>query len=526
MRPPSPLSFSPLFREKMAVRFLVTFAVNLSRAGAGFCASLIVARALGASDFGSYSFLLASFVATSQLIEAGTSSAFYTFIARRRRGRTFFLLYGAWLLAQFTASFVTLLLLPVGLLDFFWVGHERTMVMLALCASFVTTQGWPAVVQLAESRRRTVEVQITSLAQALIHVAALLVLQYMGLLTALSAIALLLIEYVLITGVVARMVLPESVDRAASESPREVVAEFGGYCRPLLVYGMVSFLYTFADRWLLQRYGGAAEQGYYAVGQQFAAVSLLATTSVLRVFWKEIAESHHHGNSESMERLYRRVSRSLYFAAGWCSALLIPFSREILGWTLGPAFESATVCLMLMLFYTVHQSLGQIQGTFLYASGETAAYARIGIIGMIASLVVAYVLLADPNGWLPGLGLGAVGLAIKMVVMQVVVINIQGIVIARRCRWRPDMAHQAIAFGLLVALSALAREIGIAVSGLASGRPHPAAVLSITVSIYTAATLLAIWRAPQLIGATRMERDRVGESVRHTLRTAFVAAAK
>ena len=60
----------------------------------------------------------------------------------------------------------------------------------------------------------------------------------------------------------------------------------------------MAFIYIFTDRWLLQYYSGSVEQAYYSVAAQFAAIALIFTTSILRIFWKEISEAQEKGNNE------------------------------------------------------------------------------------------------------------------------------------------------------------------------------------------------------------------------------------
>src|SRR5881628_994812 len=91
----SSLSNGP-FYERVVVRVGVTFVANLVRAGLSFVSGILIARGLGASGYGDLNFLLGSFAAISQLLEMGTSSAFYTFISQRRRSRAIVTLYLCW----------------------------------------------------------------------------------------------------------------------------------------------------------------------------------------------------------------------------------------------------------------------------------------------------------------------------------------------------------------------------------------------------------------------------------------------
>ena len=122
--------------------------------------------------------------------------------------------------------------------------------------------------------------------------------------------------------------------------------------------------------------------------------------------------------------LYRKVSRGLFFVSAAVAGFLAPWAEEILRITLGAAYVSGAATLMIMFFYPLHQSMGQIGGTMAYATGRVAGYVKIGMTFMVMSIVFTYFALASVDLPFPGLGLGSLGLAGKMVVMQILSVNI------------------------------------------------------------------------------------------------------
>jgi len=494
------------FSERIVVRFGASLLANFLRVGLSFSSGLIIARGLGAAGYGDLNFLLGSFTAISQLTEIGTSSAFYTFISQRRRGYKFFAIYLTWIGLQFACTVVVVgLLLPVSLIDRIWVGHERRVVLLAFGASFLMTQVWGMVSHLGEAARQTVLVQAASVGQGIAHLVLVAAGTHWRWLTFQNVMWLLVAQYAAI-GVIfgPRFVRANLAGRVDDrEDARAVAKEFASYCAPLVLYGWVGFFYAFGDRWLLQQFGGAGEQGYFSIGQQFATISLLGTTSILKVFWKEVAEAKARGDSRRVNRLYRSVSRSLYFAGAWMSCLLIPYSREILRWTVGPGYEAAWLALGLMLLFPIHQSLGQIGMSFLYATGETRRYTKISLVMMGASLPVAYLMLAPPSATVPGLGLGAVGLAAKMVVLQIVGVNLQAYAIARGDGPAYEVAHQAVVLPVLVVMAWVCKWIAGAVLGGGVGPWVEAWAMVLASLLYAAGSLGLVCGIPTLAGLNR-----------------------
>ena len=214
-------------------------------------------------------------------------------------------------------------------------------------------------------------------------------------------------------------------------------------------------LYDFADRWLLQRFGGSIQQGFFQVANQFSTITLIATAALLNIFWKEIAEAAEQQRHEAVEALYARATRFVIMTGAIVAGLLIPWSPVVVGRLLGPSYIAAWPVLAIMLLYPIHQSLGQIGGTFLLAKGETRLFATLSVVTTLSGTVISYFVQAPPRGVpVPGLGLGATGLAAKIVLFNILTTNVQAWLISRRNRWHYDWMHQTIAIACMAALSA------------------------------------------------------------------------
>src|SRR5205823_2667389 len=70
------------------------------------------------------------------------------------------------------------------------------------------------------------------------------------------------------------------------------------------------------------------------------------------------------------------------------------------------------------------------------------------------------------NGPIPGLGWGSIGLALRLVGLQVIWVNLYGYVVTRKLGWAYDFAYQASILGFLLAMGIASRWL----SGIALGR--------------------------------------------------------
>lgn len=497
-------------------RFVVSVAANLTRTLVAFITGLMVARGLNPSGYGDYTFLLGSFTALRSLMDMGSSSAFYTFMSKRSRPTQFYLLYFIWLTVQFVIPLAFIAaLMPQAVIQKIWLGHDRGTILLAFGASFMQQQVWQTISQIGESARKTVRVQIIGMVVVFIHLALVSMLMLYGRMSGTLIFCCLIGEY-LLAAIWSFWYLrdKEQVDQVPF-SLVDTLQEYNKYCKPLIIAAWAGFVYEFADRWLLQRFGGAGQQGYYQIAYQFSAVSLLATNSILNIFWKEIAEAHDRGNDERVASVYRKVNRGLVMLGAIVSGLLIPWTEQIVRVFLGQSYVMAVPVLMIMFLYPIHQSMGQISGTMFLASGYTNAYMVICLAVMLVSLPITYLVQAPQAGYIvPGLGLGATGMALKMVLLNTASVNIQAWIIARYRKWKFDWTYQLVGIGSVICLGFMAKLVVGFFCDL-SEQDAFSLVLPFLVAalLYAFAVAGLIWTMPWLIGMTETEMKSTVKSI-------------
>jgi O-antigen/teichoic acid export membrane protein len=286
------------------------------------------------------------------------------------------------------------------------------------------------------------------------------------------------------------------------------------YCKPLIALSLISFFYDFADKWMLQKFGGASQQGYFQIANQFSTISLLATTSILSVFWKEIADAWAKHDHARIAMLYRKVSRGLVMLGAITTGLLLPWSEQIVMIFLGQAYAQAWPVLAIMLLYPIHQSMGQIGGTMLLASGLTHRHMLVSMGTMLVSVPFSYLMLAPTTGALvPGLGMGAIGIATKMVLLGIVSVNVQAWVIARYSGWKLDWIFQAAGIPLMIGLGYLAKMlVGLLWNLEGIGLPNLIMPVVLASLLYAIAVISSLWLLPWLIGVERDEIKRLYHS--------------
>ena len=486
-------------------RFLFTLAANLTRAALSFLTGLLLARWLGPAEYGNMAFLLGTFLGIRQLLDLGTSSAFFTFMSQQPRSRHFVRAFFAWLSAQFLIPLgILAFLFPAQWIDAIWHGENRTLVLLAFAAAFMQNSVWPVVQQAGEAQRQTIKVQGMGVAVAVVHLAAMGMFWAFGQVGLYVVFIVIALEYLIASISIYRMCLLPALGEAGSMDATygAMVRSYWQYCLPMIPYAAAGFVYEFADRWLLQNYGGGVEQAYYAVGAQFAGLALIATTSILRIFWKEVAEASHRGDHARVRRLYWKTCRLMFLASAAITGLVLPWAGEMLRSVLGSAYAGGTTTLVIMFLYPVHQSIGQIGGTMLLATERVSLQVTTGMVFMGVSMVATYFLLAPRDASVPGLGLAAEGLAFKMVALQFVQVNVVAYFIARIWKWPFDWIYQPVS---LIGCLGLGWAVKQLVTWSFVGVPNWLVGMGLAGVFYLILVGAMVYGIPSLAGMTRPE---------------------
>jgi O-antigen/teichoic acid export membrane protein len=404
----------PLASESVRLRYVVTLSAQIFRMLLSLVTAAIVPRTLGPAIYGNYNFLLSTSTALRGFLDNGSQQAFFTFSSQQRASGPLTRLYAAVLGAQFTAVLILIGIAALtGKTNWLWAGQRLDQIVL------VTVLDWAlflaiSLQQLGDSKGLSTFPQLAGAAVALLNLVGLAILWLTGVLNFYSFVALNLSAALLLCATLAHRFLHR--DRAllwaGALNVREYARRWWLFTRPLIVVQYYLPLVGYLGLYLIQRWYGSSEQGYYALALQWSAFALVFTTSGVWIFWREIA---HHSLQDLgyTARIYLQFGRLFFLLSLVLACGLSAGSVLLVQVVAGPQFHAAGPVLAIMAFYPISQTLNQLTMATMKATERTASYARWTVLLSIPDLLLTYVLLAPASARLPGLHLGAIGMAIK-----------------------------------------------------------------------------------------------------------------
>ena len=493
-------------------RYAAKLSTNLVGLVVHLVIQVIIPRGLGPKVYGDFNFLSKTFSELMSFFSLNTSTCFYTKLSQRQNEFGLVSFY-----FQFTGLSILALFIFVigshltGISQTLWVDQKIYYVYMAATWSALT---WLAMLvgQVADAYGFTVSTELAKIAQRCIGLAIVLVLFLMHKLDLTTfflyhyaVLFLLIVLFVWIIGLKGHSFFQSwHLDRVQAKG---YIKEFYEYSHPLFSFAVIGVVVGILDRWLLQKFAGSVQQGFFGLSYQIGAACFLFTSAMTSLIIREFSIAFGNNDLGEMARLFRRFVPLLYSIAAFFGCFACIQAGNITYIFGGEKFADATVAnairpVMIMALFPIHQTYGQLSSAVMFAAGQTKLYRNIGVLYLVLSLPMAYFLLAPVDKM--GLNAGAVGLALKFVIVNILVVNVQLFFNARllNLSFIKYFCHQILCVGFLIGLAYLSK---IAVAQIGALQDKVIIGFLLSGVLYSLMVFVLVYYQPIIIGLKQGE---------------------
>ncbi|HAZ03486.1 MAG: hypothetical protein A2W90_16655 [Bacteroidetes bacterium GWF2_42_66] len=493
--------------QSLNKRYAAKLSTNLVGLVIGLITTAIIPRGLGPKVYGDFSFLTNFFSQLIPFFTFNTSIGFYTKLSQRQEEFGLIKFFGR--ISLFAFVFLFLFILLTQLVDFSnYLWPEQELKFLFMAAFFtVLTSLADTLAQISDARGITISTEIAKIIQKSVG---LLLILALYITKQLNLINFFYYNYIILLILITTFVV--IINRSGFslfqnwhlgiDQVKKYFREFYIYSRPLFVYGLVGVFVGLFDRWLLQKYGGSVQQGFFGLALKVGVLCFIFTGAMTSLITREFSIAYNRKDLQEMSRLFRRYIPLIYSIAAFISCFIAINAKEITFIVGGSQFSNAVLPMTIMAFYPIHQTYGQLSGSVFYASGQTKLYSNIGFILKILGLPLVYFAVA-PSAFF-GLNAGATGLAVVYVVLQFIGVNVQLFFNSKflKLNFLKYFAHQLICVGVFVIL-AFSTKLFIDELNIVSSNGIITFFLSGILYSFLAITFIFIF--PEIVGLQRVD---------------------
>lgn len=493
----------------LAKRYLFKLLSNLVSVPVYIIMEALLPRALGPQLYGNYSFSTTLFLQFTGFMDMGSSTCLYNFLSRHC-GRTS--------LVAFYIRIIIIVCLIVLLIACLGLWQPAGNLLLPDMPSWFAPLAaiWALLTWMGRVFRSTNDALGVTIPSELwrsslaIGGAIFLILLYCF--SLLNIYTLFIQQYILLaaTALAFWKVTHNFWARANNKfslivplkAKKAYARRFFNYSHPLFIQALLSFLMLGAERWLLQWFNGSAQQGFYALSQKVGMACFLFVSAMTPLLMRELSVFWGKKDIIGMGRLINRYAPLLYAIAAYFSCFTMVEAEAMVEIFGGSEFGAAVLPVQIMALYPLHQTYGQMATSVFHASGKTRVLRDLTALECCYGMLATWILLAP--GPLGGLHLGAAGLAIKTVGVQIFSVNL--------CLWLAsrlvpfnfsrNLLHQIVCVLAFTSLALLCRHLSCNIPELSD---HLLWRFFISGILYSGLAILTTLAAPALLGLRRKE---------------------
>jgi O-antigen/teichoic acid export membrane protein len=163
------------------------------------------------------------------------------------------------------------------------------------------------------------------------------------------------------------------------------------YCLPIAPMLFFGGFVKVLEPWLINFFGDSEQQAYYSISLQFTMILVLALSSIINIFWKEIAESIEEGKFDRVSLLYLRSARYLLLFMTVGSFFLFFQTSNIINLFLGLEYSNAIIPMQILFLYPCLQVFGQLNNVMFLANESTKTYAKYSFFHIFLSMLTSII---------------------------------------------------------------------------------------------------------------------------------------
>ncbi|NVK73372.1 MAG: lipopolysaccharide biosynthesis protein [Oceanospirillaceae bacterium] len=496
-----------MIESSLRKRYLIKLLSSVINGLIGFLIIFLVPKAIGPVAYGQFTYIQQFCIKLYDFLDAGSSIAFYTKLSakpNRKELISFYFYYS--LCVFFIVGLFFYLMSHFNLADKFLPEIDSKYIIVGLIYGFLI---WfsQIFIKISDAYALTVQVELIKIIHKFFSIIVLFYLVYcldfdLKMYFEFHIVFLFLFIFVLFCVFYDLGIFSKKMIFLELSMVKSIFFDFFRYCSPLFLYIVAGLLSGFFDIWLLQRVGGAVEMGYYGLAYSVAAMCFVLTVAMTPIITREFSKSFEERDLAAMAELFKRYIPMLYSIAAYFSVFITFQSDNVLAIFTDKQFQEAYLVLVVMALYPIHQTYGQLSGSVFYATGQTKKYRNVGLFSMVVGLILTlfFVYIFE---------LGAMGLALKMVITQLIAVNIQLFFNVKflDLNMVDFIKHQVLAVALFCC-AALLPSMFVDISS-------PIIEFLVSGVIYTLIVVLILFIFPSLFSVSRSElKDAIKKVIR------------
>ena len=412
-----------MYIKTLNIQYLMKLISSLVSSISVYATVFYISHNFGPKIYGDYEFLNTIFQSIIQILDAGLSLAIYRKMSMTDYKKEYYRIFILWNILVPLLFFMGLYLFrDTDVAAKFFISNENFFIaFIAISNIFIWNvdnfkKTFDSIDETVKSEKINISIKLLSILSLII----IYFLNVKNIYIILLKDIILNLFFIILSIIIIRGLILQIKHKNIY---KEIISEIIVYIKPLYVYAVIALGSGVIERMILQSGGGSIQQGFFSIALRIISIGSLLLAPMIPLIIREVSRDSQIDNLKNTREIYLKNLNIFFSISAFTCAYVSQNTYSILKIVGGEEYFGAAAVLCTLCFYQLHQCYGQINGTILLGVGKTKFYKNIGIFGVFLGVILTWVLVS--NSGLFSYNLGAFGLALKMVVVQLIVVSIE-----------------------------------------------------------------------------------------------------
>ncbi len=181
-------------------------------------------------------------------------------------------------------------------------------------------------------------------------------------------------------------IVPFRFGRISFPNFQNIYKQFWVYLKPLILFSLISAVYSYIGKYILQYKCGSIEQGYYNFAYSLAMIPVIIFTSILTIYMNKLTVLFNDNNPTAVKELFLSSLDKAYVIHSFIAIFCFIYAYHIIDLLVGEKFLGAVGALQFLSVFSLLNSIGMLSGYIFLSSRRNKLYSYINSICMIMGI--------------------------------------------------------------------------------------------------------------------------------------------
>ena len=157
----------------------------------------------------------------------------------------------------------------------------------------------------------------------------------------------------------------------------EILNDFYKYLKPLFIFAVVSSVYSYFGKYVLQFSSGSLAQGYFNFAFQITMIPIGFIYSLMSVFLSDMTKLNNKNDINGLKNIFNFAVEKLFVVHAVFSIFLIINTNEIVLLLVGESYLNSVPAIKVLSIFSLFNTLGMISSNIFYSTARNKLYSNI-----------------------------------------------------------------------------------------------------------------------------------------------------